>query len=84
MAEDCSGDPIAQTAALIDDLQRESRERQAELRSIADDLPAATSRRVLIVQMLTSVREAPNRLEVVTRTLAKIARLPADFVRRLR
>ena len=84
MPDESSAEEHGDFAAVIEELQRESRERQAELKSIADGLPAVTSRRTVIRAMVVSIGDAPDRLEVVRRTLAKLARIPADLVRALR
>lgn len=68
----------------LDDLQRESQERRAELRALAAELPEATSRRALVRSMARSVVEAPDRPLVAKRVLLKLGRTPADVVRRLR
>ncbi|MFN3255084.1 MAG: hypothetical protein ACE37B_05275 [Ilumatobacter sp.] len=81
----------AEVAARLDaadralaELQADSRRRQAELKAIAADLPAVTSRRVVIKELAVSVRDAPDKGTVATRTLSKIARLPGEFIARLR
>jgi hypothetical protein len=68
----------------LDDLEAQSRARQAELRELAAALPAAMSRRMLVKQMLHSVRDAPDRGTVVKRTANKIVRTPAELLRRVR
>ena len=65
-------------------LQAESRRRQAELKAIAADLPAVTSRRVVVKELAVSVRDAPDTGTVAARTLSKIVRLPGELVARLR
>lgn len=68
----------------LNDLQQASRERQAELREIAAQLPAEMSRRQLVKQMAISLRAAPDRATVMKRTASKIGRAPADLVRAVR
>ncbi len=68
--------------ARLDELQRESRARRAELLAIAAELPEATSRRVLVTSMFRSVAAAPDKLTVVKRVLLKGLRAPADLIRR--
>lgn len=70
--------------ARLDELQRESQERRAALRELAADLPAATSRRTVVVAMWRSVVEAPDKGLVAKRVALKILRTPADLVRSLR
>ncbi len=74
-------DPVEQQ---LNDLQQASRERQAELRKIAAQLPAEMSRRQLVKQMAISLRTAPDRATVMKRTALKIGRAPADLVRAVR
>ena len=70
--------------ARLDELQRESEERRRELRSLAAELPEATSRRALVRAMASSVLHAPDRPMVAKRTVLKLLWTPADAVRRLR
>jgi cell division septum initiation protein DivIVA len=70
--------------ARLDELQRESQERRAELRALAADLPQATSRRAVLASMVRSVRDAPDKPVVVKRVVLKVLRAPADIVRSLR
>lgn len=75
---------LAAVEAELDALQRESRERHAELRDLAAALPAATSRRAVVSEMARSVRDAPDRTTVVRRVVTKVARTPLDLLRRRR
>jgi hypothetical protein len=68
----------------LDELQRQSQARRAELRAIAAELPEATSRRALVRSMVRSVAAAPNRGTVIKRVGLKVLHTPADLVRRLR
>lgn len=68
----------------LDELQRESQERRAELRALAAALPEVTSRRALVSSMFRSVAEAPDKPLVAKRVALKVARTPADLVRRAR
>lgn len=70
--------------AQLDELQRESQERRAELRALAAELPEVTSRRALVTSMFRSVAEAPDKPLVAKRVVLKVARTPSDVVRRLR
>lgn len=70
--------------ARLDELQRESQERRAELRALAAELPEVTSRRALVSSMFRSVAEAPDKPLVAKRVVLKVARTPSDVVRRLR
>jgi hypothetical protein len=68
----------------LDELQRESEARRAELRALAARLPAATSRRALVRSMASSVVRAPDKRRVAKRVMLKVARTPVDLVRRSR
>lgn len=70
--------------AQLDQLQRDSRQRRAELMALAAALPEATSRRALVKSMIGSVAHAPNRPLVAKRVILKLLRTPADLIRRLR
>lgn len=70
--------------ARLDELQRESQARRAELRALAAELPEVTSRRALVSSMLRSVADAPDKPLVAKRVVLKVARTPSDVVRRLR
>lgn len=75
---------VAHIERQLDELQRESDARRSELRSLAEQLPQATSRRAVIRSMFSSVVHAPDRPLVIKRVVLKIARTPADLVRRVR
>lgn len=68
----------------LDELERESQARRAELRAIAAALPEATSRRAVLRSIASDLRHAPDRPLVVKRVVLKILRTPADVARRLR
>ena len=70
--------------ARLDELQRQSQERQAELRALAVDLPQATSRRAVLAVMWRSIIEAPDKTVVAKRVALKACRAPADLIRSLR
>ncbi len=75
---------VAAIERRLDELERESQERRAELRALAAELPAATSRRAYLRSMASGLREAPDKPQVAKRVALKIARTPVDLVRRLR
>lgn len=68
----------------LDELERESRQRRAELRDLAASLPEATSRRTVLRSMLADLRRAPEPVLVAKRIVLKIVRTPSDLVRRRR
>ncbi len=70
--------------ARLDELQRESQARRAELRAIAAELPAATSRRAVLRSMAGSIVHAPDKPLIVKRAVLKVLRTPSDLVRRAR
>lgn len=65
----------------LDALERESQERRAELRRLAADLPAATSRRAYLSAMLRGVAGAPDKPTFAKRVLLKVVRTPVELVR---
>lgn len=67
----------------LDRLQAESRERSAELRSIADQLPVTMSRRALLRALVVDVRHSPNKRAIVGRAVSKIARAPLHLAKRI-
>ncbi len=67
----------------LDRLERESVQRQRELRELAGQLPAALSRRRLLIAAVGDIRRAPNKAELVQRGARKVGRAPASLVRRL-
>jgi len=75
---------LADIEVRLDALQRESDARRQELRSLTEQLPDVTSRRATISAMVSSVVHAPNRPLVLKRVALKIARTPAELVRRVR
>ena len=82
MTERTAGDTDIETR--LDELQRESQARRAELLAIAAQLPEATSRRVLVTSMFRSIAAAPDKPAVAKRVLLKGFRAPVDLVRRRR
>jgi len=70
--------------ARLDELQRESEARRAELREIVAALPQATSRRLLVRQMVRELASAPDRVSVAKRGALKVARTPTAVYHRLR
>lgn len=64
-------------------LETASDERRAELRRLADEVPAAVSRRALIAEAARDLSAAPNKGHIVARGVRKLARVPAALVRRL-
>jgi len=83
MSTDGSADS-SDVASRLDELQRESQARQAELRALAADLPQATSRRAVLASMWRSIVDAPDKPTVLRRVTLKLLRAPADLVRSLR
>ena len=75
---------VAAVHARLDELQRESEERRAELRALAAELPAATSRRALIRSMAAGVVRAPDKPMVAKRVGLKMLRTPIELLRRIR
>ncbi|HUF98863.1 MAG TPA: hypothetical protein VMM60_12110 [Ilumatobacter sp.] len=70
--------------AQLDELQRESEARREELKALAAAMPEATSRRLLVKQMVSELVHAPDRTSVAKRAILKVLRTPTDLVRRVR
>lgn len=66
---------------LLDDLQRESEQRRAELREITTQLPAAMSRRAILRSVAADIRRAPNKSDIVKRAVRKLGRAPRKAAR---
>jgi hypothetical protein len=76
-----TADDPTDIGARLDALEHESQERRAELRRLAADLPAATSRRAYLSAMIRGVAEAPDKPTVAKRVLLKVVRTPVELVR---
>ena len=68
----------------IEVLRAEALARRAEVRSLAEALPAALSRHALVTGMLRDVRHHPDKRGVAQRGLRKLGRAPRKVVRILR
>jgi len=64
-------------------LRQEAMSRRAEVRSLAEDVPAAMSRRTVLSAMLRDVRHHPDKPGVVRRAIAKLGRAPRKLARSL-
>jgi len=65
------------------ELKIEALERRAEVRALADELPAAMSRRAVLSAMLRDVVHHPDKPGVVKRAAAKLGRAPRKLARML-
>jgi septal ring factor EnvC (AmiA/AmiB activator) len=70
---------LAETA--IAQLREEALARRAEVRAMAEALPAEISRRTLLRTMVTEAVHHPDKAGVVRRGVRKIGRAPAKAVR---
>ncbi len=55
-------------------LKEEALQRRAEVRQLAEGLPAAMSRKTLLVQMADDVRHHPDKRRMAGRAVAKLGR----------
>jgi hypothetical protein len=62
-------------------LEAASDQRRGELRAVLDQLPAALSRRALVVSAAKDLRHAPNKSHIVGRGLRKLGRAPGSALR---
>ena len=70
---------LAETA--IATLREESLARRAEVRAMAEALPAEVSRRTLVRTMIDDAVHHPDKAGVVRRGVRKVGRAPAKAVR---
>lgn len=64
-------------------LRTEALARRAEIRSMAEALPAALSRHALVMGMLRDVRHHPDKGGVASRAIRKLGRAPRKAARLL-
>lgn len=65
----------------IEVLRAEALERRAEVRALAEVLPAAMSRHALVMGMLRDVRHHPDKAGVTRRAFRKLGRAPRKAAR---
>jgi uncharacterized small protein (DUF1192 family) len=65
----------------IEQLRHEALARRAEVRSLAEALPAAMSRHALVTGMLRDVRHHPDKGGVLRRSIRKLGRAPRKAAR---
>lgn len=70
--------------AQLDELERQSNERRAELQRLAAQIPAALSRRAVLRSIVADARRSPNKGEILRRGLAKVGRAPGRLIRAAR
>lgn len=63
-------------------LELASAERQEELRGTLEKIPAALSRRSLLVDAANDLRSAPNKADIARRGVRKLLRAPKALYRR--
>jgi hypothetical protein len=68
--------------AALDELRAGALARRAEIRRMAEALPAEMSRNALLRAALLDARDHPDKLGVVKRSLRKLGRAPAKAYRR--
>jgi chromosome segregation ATPase len=67
----------------LEAMRVESIERRAEVRALAEDLPAVMSRRAVLAGMLHEAAHHPDKPGVVKRAAAKLGRAPRKLARML-
>lgn len=65
----------------LDELQRRTAQRRAELAKIAAALPATISRRTVLRSIVADIRQAPNKTDIAGRGLRKLGRAPRKAAR---
>ena len=68
----------------LDEFRAEALQRRAEVRALAESLPAASSRHALLRQMLSDVRHHPDKTSFMRRAAAKAGRAPRKAMRLIR
>jgi cell division septum initiation protein DivIVA len=72
---------VAEAEQAIAELRESSAARRAEVRSLAEQLPAAVSRRVILRSMVADVVRHPDKVGAVQRALHKLGRAPRKAAR---
>jgi len=72
---------VAAAEAAIDALRHEAIGRRAEVRRLAEQLPAAMSRRVVLRSMAADVAHHPDKIGAAKRLLHKLGRGPRKAVK---
>ncbi len=81
-----TGDPgparerVARVEQRLAELERASDRRRAELRTLAEQLPPALSRRQLVIEAARDVRSAPNKGQIAGRAVIKLVRAPIVLI----
>jgi uncharacterized small protein (DUF1192 family) len=65
----------------LDTLRAESLERRQDVRSLAESLPTAESRKVLLTQMVNDLLHHPDKKRMAGRAFRKLARGPRKLAR---
>jgi RecA/RadA recombinase len=68
----------------LDALRAESLQRRQEVRTLAESLPTAESRKVLLSQMANDLLHHPDKKRMVGRAFHKLARGPRKLVRAIK
>ncbi len=68
----------------IEALRAESLQRRQEVRTLAESLPTAESRKVLLTQMANDLRHHPDKKRMAGRAWQKILRGPRKLVRSIK
>ncbi len=68
----------------LSELEAQSDARRRELRALAEQVPAAISRRALLRAAVADLRDAPNKGEIASRGARKLGRAPIAAARRVR
>lgn len=65
----------------LDTLRAESLQRRQEVRTLAESLPTAESRKVLLTQMANDLRHHPDKKRMIGRAWQKLLRGPRKLAR---
>lgn len=74
---------VDEAEQVLSDLKAEALARRAEVRELAEELPAAMSRRAVVTGLLRDLVHHPDKAGVVRRAVAKLGRAPRKLARML-
>jgi chromosome segregation ATPase len=74
---------VDEAERVLSDLKNEALARRAEVRALAEELPAAMSRRAVVSGLLRDLVHHPDKAGVMRRAMAKLGRAPRKLARML-
>jgi chromosome segregation ATPase len=74
---------VDEVEQVLGELKAEALARRAEVRALAEELPAAMSRRAVVAGLLRDLVHHPDKPGVMRRAIAKLGRAPRKLARML-